>query len=49
MSWQGLFFWLAGFCLATAAILFVVVPERAARAAATGHAGASSSASPASC
>ena len=30
MTWQGLFFWLAGFCLATAAILFVVVPERAA-------------------
>jgi hypothetical protein len=29
MSWQGLFFWLAGFCLATAAILFLVVPERA--------------------
>jgi MFS family permease len=30
VSWQGLFFWLAGFCLATAAILFLVVPERAA-------------------
>ena len=30
MSWQGLFFWLAGLCLATGAILFVVVPERAA-------------------
>ena len=30
MTWQGLFFWLAGLCLATAAILFVVVPERAA-------------------
>jgi MFS family permease len=29
MSWQGLFFWLAGLCLVTAAILFVVVPERA--------------------
>jgi MFS family permease len=29
MSWQGLFFWLAGLCLATAAILFFVVPERA--------------------
>ena len=29
VSWQGLFFWLAGFCLATSAILFVVVPERA--------------------
>ena len=28
MSWQGLFFWLAGFCLVTSAILFVVVPER---------------------
>jgi hypothetical protein len=30
LSWQGLFFWLAGFCLATSAILFLVVPERAA-------------------
>ena len=30
VSWQGLFFWLAGFCLATSAILFLVVPERAA-------------------
>jgi MFS family permease len=29
VSWQGLFFWLAGFCLATSTILFVVVPERA--------------------
>ena len=29
MTWQGLFFWLAGLCLAAAAILFVVVPERA--------------------
>lgn len=28
VSWQGLFFWLTGFCLVTAAILFVVVPER---------------------
>src|SRR3954470_14970620 len=28
MSWQGLFFWLAGICLATAAILFVVVPDK---------------------
>jgi MFS family permease len=28
MTWQGLFFWLAGICLATAAILFAVVPER---------------------
>ncbi|MBL6613327.1 MAG: MFS transporter [Reyranella sp.] len=34
VSWQGLFFWLAGFCLATAVILFVIVPERAAAAAA---------------
>src|SRR5216684_5002739 len=33
MSWQGLFFWLAGICLVTAATLFVVVPERAASAA----------------
>ena len=31
MSWQGLFFWLAGLCLATAAILFTVVPERGRR------------------
>ena len=30
VSWQGLFFWLAGFCLATSAILFVAVPERGA-------------------
>ena len=29
VSWQGLFFWLAGICLATSAILFTVVPERA--------------------
>ena len=28
MNWQGLFFWLAGLCLATSAILFTVVPER---------------------
>lgn len=28
MSWQGLFFWLAGICLVTAALLFSVVPER---------------------
>jgi MFS family permease len=28
MSWQGLFFWLAGICVVTAAIIFVVVPER---------------------
>ncbi len=32
VSWQGLFFWLAGFCLATSAILFLVVPERTTRA-----------------
>src|SRR3984893_12110948 len=32
MSWQGLFFWLAGICLVTAATLFVVVPERSATA-----------------
>jgi MFS family permease len=31
VSWQGLFFWLAGICLATSAILFVVVPERASQ------------------
>jgi MFS family permease len=30
MSWQGLFFWLAGICLVTAALLFTVVPERGA-------------------
>ena len=29
MSWQGLFFWLAGICLATSVLTFVVVPERA--------------------
>jgi predicted MFS family arabinose efflux permease len=29
VSWQGLFFWLAGICLVTSAILFIVVPERA--------------------
>ena len=29
MTWQGLFFWLAGFCAATSAILLTVVPERA--------------------
>ena len=28
MSWQGLFFWLAGLCVGAAAILFIVVPER---------------------
>ena len=27
MSWQGLFFWLAAICLATAVILFAIVPE----------------------
>lgn len=30
MSWQGLFFWLAGFCLATSLLLIGVVPERGA-------------------
>jgi len=30
ISWQGLFFWLSGACLATSAILFLVVPERGA-------------------
>ncbi len=29
-SWQGLFFWLAGICLATAGLLFAVVPEHPA-------------------
>ncbi len=29
VSWQGLFFWLAGISLVTTAILFFVVPERA--------------------
>src|ERR1700704_1322014 len=29
VSWQGLFFWLTGSCRASAAILFVVAPERA--------------------
>jgi len=28
ISWQGLFFWLAGICLVTAGIIFIVVPER---------------------
>ena len=28
ISWQGLFFWLAGLCLVVSAILFTVVPER---------------------
>lgn len=31
MSWQGLFFWLTGFCLASAALLFAVVPEHTAK------------------
>ena len=29
VTWQGLFFWLAAICLATAAILFAMVPTRA--------------------
>jgi predicted MFS family arabinose efflux permease len=29
VSWQGLFFWLAGICLATAVTLLALVPERA--------------------
>jgi MFS family permease len=29
MSWRGLFFWLAGLCLAASLLLFVFVPERA--------------------
>jgi len=33
ISWQGLFFWLAGLCLVTSAILFTVVPERGTSAA----------------
>ena len=28
VSWQGLFFWLAGICLLTAIVIFTVVPER---------------------
>lgn len=32
MSWQGLFFWLAGICLAISVILLIVVPERPATA-----------------
>lgn len=28
ISWEGLFFWLAGLCLVTSAILLAVVPER---------------------
>ena len=27
-SWQGLFFWLSGICLATAVLLFAIVPEQ---------------------
>ncbi len=30
LSWQGLFFWLAGICLAASALIFAVVPERPA-------------------
>src|ERR1044072_3198686 len=33
VSWQGLFFWLAGICLATSAILFIVLSERASQPA----------------
>src|SRR6266851_4957536 len=29
VSWQGLFFWLAGICLATSMLTFAIVPERA--------------------
>jgi MFS family permease len=35
LSWQGLFFWLAGLCLASSAMLLAVVPEHARR----GHPG----------
>lgn len=28
MTWQGLFFWLAGICLATSLIVFTVVPDK---------------------
>ncbi len=28
VTWQGLFFWLSGICLATSALLFTAVPER---------------------
>lgn len=31
-SWQGLFFWLAGLCLATSLLIFTTVPERASSA-----------------
>jgi predicted MFS family arabinose efflux permease len=41
VSWQGLFFWLAGFCLATSAILAIVVPERVATHAGPSDSGAS--------
>jgi len=30
ITWQGLFFWLSGICLATALILFAVVPDKPA-------------------
>jgi len=33
VSWQGLFFWLAGACVAVSAIVFTTVPERAGTAA----------------
>ncbi len=33
MSWQGLFFWLAGICLASCALLVFLVPERGAGSA----------------
>lgn len=28
MTWQGLFFWLAGICLATSLIVFTIVPDK---------------------
>jgi MFS family permease len=30
MSWQGLFFWLAGICIASCGLLLAIVPERGA-------------------
>jgi MFS family permease len=30
MTWQGLFFWLAGICLATSLIVFTIVPDKPA-------------------
>lgn len=33
MTWQGLFFWLAGACLATGILVFAAVPERSGSAA----------------